>query len=375
MHTRQKGQTLFIGGYIVWQLILLLTGVVTAAVTTHEPVRNAVHIINPKSPGNVWEYWDAGIYLQIAEHGYTYSGPKVDYGFWPLWPLTIRFVTVVVHQPVFAGIVATQILTLASLYALFRLIRLDASEEIAKRTVLWAMVWPMAFMFTALYSEALFTLLVLLTFYAARRQQWLLAGLAGALLALTRHVGALIIIPLLVEWWARRASTTMRWYRSPAWLWLLPIGTAIFPLVVFMHRETFLAPFNYQRIGLYHALSNPLTEAWRYMIAAGQQPIAAVPAILWLLGAVLVALGIREAYRGRLRPSYAVYAALFFLFPMFSTHNLIGIPRYTIVLFPIYLVLAKLWERRRWRWVVSAGFAAMQVALFALWVLQAKVTL
>ena len=82
---------------------------------------------------------------------------------------------------------------------MYALTRNEFSEEIARRAVLYAAVFPTAFFFLAPYSESLFLLLVLLSFWSARRGRWAMAGATGALAALTRNLGVLVV-PLDLEY-------------------------------------------------------------------------------------------------------------------------------------------------------------------------------
>src|SRR5690606_33849224 len=57
------------------------------------------------------------------------------------------------------------------------------------------------FFLGALYTEALFLLLVLGSFWAARTQQWLLAGILAGIASGTRIVGVALFPALLLELW------------------------------------------------------------------------------------------------------------------------------------------------------------------------------
>jgi hypothetical protein len=60
-----------------------------------------------------------------------------------------------------------------------------------------------------------------------------------------------------------------------------------------------------------------------------------------ILMIALVLVGIR-----RLRPSFTAYMALSILIPM-STSSLMSMPRFALVLFPMFIILA-LWGGRSW---------------------------
>ena len=53
------------------------------------------------------------------------------------------------------------------------------SESEARRTILYLMMFPAAFFFFAPYSESLFLLFIVASFWGARRKKWAVAGFAG----------------------------------------------------------------------------------------------------------------------------------------------------------------------------------------------------
>ena len=73
------------------------------------------------------------------------------------------------------------------------------SAHTARTTILLIAIFPTAFFFLAPYSESPFLLLSVSAFWFARRDRWALAGLMGALAALTRSIGVLLVLGLAVE--------------------------------------------------------------------------------------------------------------------------------------------------------------------------------
>ena len=61
-------------------------------------------------------------------------------------------------------------------------------------------LYPFSFFALGIYTESLFLLLCLLCMITARRQNWLWAGVWGALAALCRNQGLVLILPLLYLW-------------------------------------------------------------------------------------------------------------------------------------------------------------------------------
>jgi len=84
---------------------------------------------------------------------------------------------------------------------LYKLVRLDLSKSIAKRTIIYLLIFPTAFYFTMVYTESLFLMFILGSFYFARTRRFWLAGILGALGAMTRLPGIFLFPALGVEWW------------------------------------------------------------------------------------------------------------------------------------------------------------------------------
>ncbi len=88
----------------------------------------------------------------------------------------------------------------------WRIIKLDFSEKNAKIGVILLLVFPTSFYFGAVYTESLFLFLSLLTYYLYRKNKYLLVGLVGILLTMTRLYGSFIIVMIFVDVLARKTD-------------------------------------------------------------------------------------------------------------------------------------------------------------------------
>ena len=93
-----------------------------------------------------------------------------------------------------------------ALTAVYRLATLDGGVGVAGTTVIMLLAFPTSFFLLAPYPEALALALVALSLLAARKGQWLVAGVLAAGLALTKYYMALMIVVLAVELWQQRRS-------------------------------------------------------------------------------------------------------------------------------------------------------------------------
>ncbi len=157
-----------------------------------------------------WERFDALWFLRIASSGYRVGDGSA--AFFPLYPLTVRALSVVMgSHPFAASLVVSNGSFLAALFMLYVLTTAEVSEAVARRTVLYLSVFPSSFFFFAPYSESLFLFLVLVAFWGARRRRWGLAAFAGALAALTRGVGIVLAPALAAEALRQRREGVRRW--------------------------------------------------------------------------------------------------------------------------------------------------------------------
>ncbi len=86
-------------------------------------------------------------------------------------------------------------------YFIFKITRRVADDGAAVRATLYATIFPTSFFFFAAYTESLFLLFALAAMQSAGDGQWGRAGVLGALAALTRLQGVLLVLPLGILLW------------------------------------------------------------------------------------------------------------------------------------------------------------------------------
>jgi Mannosyltransferase (PIG-V) len=318
----------------------------------------------------VTERQDALWFLRIAVDGYRLDDGSA--AFFPLYPAAIRAVSFVLGgHPLAAALLVSWASFLGALTVLAALTleEFGGDDALARRTLIIAAVFPTAFFLLSPYSEAPFLLLSIACLRAARRDQWAAAAACGALAALTRGVGVLLIPALAFEAWRRSGADGRP---------LVPrltgaAAVAAGPLLYLAYWEVEFgdgsAPFDAeQRWGRTAALFpwslvRAAQSAWTYRS-------------YWLLDAVIVAVVLVTlivAIR-RLPTAYSVYAWLSLLLPLsypFPDRPLLSVPRFAAVLFPVAWVLAGAPGRRPvlfWPLAaVSAGGAAWLFVLFVNW--------
>ncbi len=152
---------------------------------------------------------DGAHYLDIAKNWYI-GDASLDASnfmvFFPLYPVLIRLIAVDLSYNSLsaAALIISNICSLIALVYLYKLAKLDYSDGVAQKAVLFLSIFPTAYFLAAPYTEGLFFALTISSLYYARQSKWPLAGVLGFLAALSR-IGGLLMLPiLLVEYLQQR---------------------------------------------------------------------------------------------------------------------------------------------------------------------------
>ena len=144
-----------------------------------------------------WERFDALWFLRIADSGYRLDDGSA--AFPPGFPSVVKVVSFLLGgRPLGAGLLVANLAFLAALVAMYRLTKVrrgEADARIAVATLAW---FPTAYFTMMPYSEPLFLLLVLTSFIAVEKGDWVRAGVLGALAATTRAIGVVMAPALAV---------------------------------------------------------------------------------------------------------------------------------------------------------------------------------
>jgi len=306
--------------------------------------------------------WDATYYLILAQDGYGVGDPRTA-AFFPLYPLLVRVLSVTGTPG--ATLVAGQVLSLAAslggLLVVHRLVALERGARVAGLTVALLAFAPMAFTFSAVYTEGLFLLLTAGAFLAARTDRWALAGALAMAASATRPNGLLLLVPLALLALHQRAG------RRAAWLALAPLGVLAFSLYARAELGDALAWREAQSLFGRDQVVTPLQTLWRSVRMGGF-------ANLFNLGVTLVALvALVGLVRERLPHAYAGWLGVGLLLPLSTPLQgapLASMARFSLVLFPLWMWLAIVADRRGWgrpAVAVAAALLVLSTAAFATW--------
>lgn len=345
--------------------------------------------------------WDSQHYLAIAYDGYVKSYPglppaETRPAFFPLYPGLVHLLS---------GLGASRGLVLLVAYAvslacffgaltlLHRLTTIELGVRFAKPTLLLLAFFPTALFFGIPYSESMFLLLAVAAFLAARTGHWAEAGIVVALASATRVPGLLLVVPVaLLYLYGPRADREpdregrgwrprFRVRRNFAWLALAPLGLIAFSAYLHFTLDDWLGWSHAQELFGRHTV-NPLTGAWTGVREAGKGVAGLVDGSYLgssdYLNIMQFVFTFFAVFGGiaMLRTLPVAYGAwvLVSLVPIFTSQNP-DLPywsssRFIVVLFPLFIWLATITEKRGWtqRLVVffAAGMAVF-TAQFALW--------
>ncbi len=341
----------------VWsRLALLLIGVFSVAVF---PSRVPASVPGWPAPSmdvsawhqvfSAWERFDALWFLRIASSGYHLADGSA--AFFPLDPIMVRaFSFLIGGHPLLAAFLVSNGAFLCSLFVLYVLTTSEVSEAVARKTLLYLAIFPTTFFFFAPYSESLFLLLTVLTFWAARRRRWGIAGLAAALATLTRGIGIVLAPALLMEALHQRREGDSGW--------ALGLASTCGPVLAWMtylaywgsRSGDWLAPLHQEAKWL-RVFSWPWVTLWRgtgFALGFLGHTFEGYWQIDWVILTVVLVAAVLATLR--FRPSYGVYLWCSLLIPLifvFPNRPLMSMPRFVLPLFPAFWVIGILGSKSR----------------------------
>ncbi len=287
-----------------------------------------------------WANFDGEHYLSIAQIGYR----GLEQAFFPVYPILLNVLTKPFDNSstsvVSIGLLISNFSFLFSLIILYKLIILDFPKKIAYLTIICLLIFPTSFYFGVVYSESLFLLLSLLSFYAARKNKWFWASFFGIIASVTRIFGVLLLPALFLEAWQQKKS-----FRKYFWIFAIPLGLFAYMYYQWITVGDPLAFYHLQKIvGPQHESGiTPLPQVYfRYikmlLTTEISNPIYQTIILEFFVGVAFFLLPI-YGYFKKIRLSYLFFALIGFLLPTIQG-SFSSVPRYIIVFFPSFLSLA-----------------------------------
>jgi hypothetical protein len=311
---------------------------------------------------NPWGHWDGVWYIKIATSGYADGDGST--AFFPLYPMLLRYVGLVMHgNLLIAGIVISLLCYAASVWLLWRLVRMDFDEQLASRAVIYLAIGPLSFFLQAVYTESLFLVLTLACFVFAREGRWRLAGVMGLLATLTRSTGVLLLIPMAYFYYEKRGWNLKKTDSHVANMLMVVEGLLVWMTYLALAFGKPLSFSTAQKQWERH-FGAPNYTVTKAVVATvwGMRKVISAEYYRWLWEAprpgseysnlatnvlnlaFLVAAALLLWYGARRLPkAYSWYALASLAYPLFFPSKyvpLMSYPRFTLTVFPLYVALA-----------------------------------
>ncbi len=309
-----------------------------------------------------WANFDGEHYLAIARFGYR----PLTYFFFPLYPTIINAAAAALGKTeiiyLIIGIIISSLCFILAIIYLIKLLKLEYKESLIRSVILIVLLFPTSFFLVSVYSESLFLLLVVASFYSARKGKWWLAGIFGGLASAARLAGIILLPALLAELYIQKKKNIL-----PILLVLLGLLGYMFflqkttsdPLAFFHQVEIFgdqrsskfiLLPQVFFRY-IFRILPN---LSWNYF------PQIFTTLLEFCIGLTFFLVSIYSLFK--LRLSYSLFLIGGYILPTLSG-SFSSLPRYALVLFPAFILFGQILEKRH---VVLklAVFAILSMLLF-----------
>ncbi len=313
-----------------------------------------------------WWRWDAVHYIEVAYNGYHYD--LWNTAFFPLFPLLMRSLGTLLGGSITADYTAGLILANSCFYGalvlFYHLVCEDFDHDIAKKALFYLALAPYAIFFFTAYTESLFLLLSLGVFFFLRRGRpldWWLAGLCGFLATLTRPTGIILLVPFITfifekfgihtfitrENWRQKLNAILS-------MVLIPSGLLIYMLYLWKSfGNPWLFSIEETRVW-FRYISFPWLGIFYCIKALSVSPFLFQRNLSDLLF-TLIPLGILIIGWKHLPLHYTLFSLVMILYvlcyPVLDQQNpdlthipLTSVPRYLLVVFPIFILLGQ-WSK------------------------------
>jgi hypothetical protein len=306
----------------------------------------------------VFEHWDAVLLRNIAQYGYFSPHSLAhDVALFPGYPLTLAAVHLIVRNWVLAELVLSAV---AGCFAVVSLSRLAGG----RRAVLYLLAAPAAVFLMVGYGECLFLALAIPAWHAAARGRWWRAALLAGLSGVVRPDAVFLIAALAVMALAGPRGTRLA---GAAKACCALAGAAAYQIYLRVHTGSWQAWAKAKQAGWDLHLVTPIGALKTTWWAGFRHPYSAAFAFamqleLAAMAAMVLATAAFLCWR---RWPEATYCGL--AVAALGTQTWYqSCPRTLLVLFPVWIALARLEVRQPWLRYAYFGVSGPLAAVVAL---------
>lgn len=302
--------------------------------------------------------FDAQWYWSIAQHGYqstAYKNNQYNIAFMPFYPVLIRMVGKLLQINFFyAGLLVAWASLLAGLGVIYKYARsIGHNADQATNTIIAILVFPSAFIFASMYSESLFLLLTAGSLLLYRKKHPYYSAGAAFLATATRTSGLALsgaYVVVAVKKWHQKQKLQYSDFFPIAGPLLVIVLQMIYSLVVFNNPMQYVYAkaawfqglgVNWPWVTIQHSeiiFMRFIKDINIMSLNFGFGPVALV---FIIIGCVLL-------WKKRLYLEAGYVTSALLLISLTGTPW--GVGRFAVVLFPIFIILAKKLPRYIWQW-------------------------
>lgn len=185
--------------FLIWRLLLFLVAFFAQSILPVFGNRFPYVEILKIEHVPFWIYYfgnfDGVHYLGIAQHGYA---NQFTQAFFPLYPILVGLISnITFGNFLIAALILSNLTFLGSLVLLYKLIESRYGKKIAIWSCIFLLSFPTSFYFGAVYTEGLFFLFIVATFYFLEQKKLIIASLIGSFASATRLAGVFLAVSII----------------------------------------------------------------------------------------------------------------------------------------------------------------------------------
>ncbi|MFA6533469.1 MAG: mannosyltransferase family protein [Patescibacteria group bacterium] len=334
----------FLRLFLIWRFCLFIISYLAYLKIPHFSNIFFYNNLNPIITS--WLIFDSTWFLKISQLGYF---DIKSTAFFPLWPLVIFNISKILYFIDYriVGFIVANVMSLLACWLFYDIVKSDYNEKIAYRSLKYFLFFPMSVFLGTAYSEPLFLLMTLLSFYFLKRKNYFFSGMCVLYASLTKPFGILLAIPLIIE-----AKLKAKKIFDFKWLFLFLslLGPVIYSLYL---KISFDDPFIFLR-----AQNSP---EWKAKIGLGSfiklwQDIKILLSFQLLKynyieaimtsGLFIFILAVLILNRNKIKPAFFIYSLIILLLTLF-TNSLSSFGRYALLIFPFFIILGILGKNKQ----------------------------
>lgn len=340
----KKDFFLILAAFTIWRSMLFLFAYLSPALISTFGDRFPYYkelLIFSKLPQTIWAFvnFDGVHYIRIAQQAYSNQHTQA---FFPAYPLVVRAVKEVINiipmderaPVILSALLVSNVSFFFGLVIFFKLTSKVYDRKIALWSTIFMLVFPTSFYFGAAYTEGIFFLMIISSFYLLEKKKILAASIIGSFASATRLIG-IFMAPALMFY--QKKSNLMP-------LLIVPIGFLLYVLFLQIKYDNPLYFLTAQDVFHQDRSTTKIVLLpqvfYRYIkILSSTQGLAFAIAALELVSTFFVLACLFVAWKMKMRAQWLIFSFFAVIVPTL-TGTLVSMPRYIAIAFPIYIVLA-----------------------------------